>query len=47
MTVLRTAIDAASTDFAANDAHNRALAETLRETVATSALTGISPKVTR
>ncbi|RZL55065.1 MAG: methylcrotonoyl-CoA carboxylase, partial [Sphingomonas sp.] len=40
MTMLRTAIDAASADFAANAAHNRALAATLRETVATSALGG-------
>jgi 3-methylcrotonyl-CoA carboxylase beta subunit len=40
MTMLRTAIDAASADFTANAAHNRALAATLRETVATSALGG-------
>ncbi|WP_271300525.1 carboxyl transferase domain-containing protein [Sphingomonas sp. CV7422] len=40
MTTLRTAIDATSAEFTANAAHNRALADTLRDRIAASALGG-------
>ncbi|WP_341209791.1 carboxyl transferase domain-containing protein [uncultured Sphingomonas sp.] len=40
MTVLRSLVDTGSAAFAANDAHNRALAAALREKVAQSALGG-------